>query len=361
MKCIKFIFILLLSFTSVNVFANGTSAFNQIVFFGDSLSDNGNLYFYDGHTLPVEPYYNGRFSNGPTWAENLAQNFSTNYAMTSQNIAFAGETASYIPSDSYLNFYLAGTLNYHYYPFNLGSKAKTLFVIWVGGNDYLRGNIGDLDKLATETVDSIQESIESLISHGGKYFLIVNMPDLGTSPAIRATGAGSMFTEAATLHNAKLAAAVAMVQSKHSKVDIHVFDVNTLFTDVLTNPAVYNQKYGTHISNVTESCWTGGYTMQAPVTEVTIAAHLQATFDANKLHGLINAAQTIDFKALAHQIAINKDLSAAYSVALSLESGATPCADPDAYVFWDGIHPTKVVHEVLAGEVGEYIKNVFPV
>ena len=42
-------------------------AFEQIVVFGDSLSDNGNQYKNTGQP-PSPPYYNGRFSNGPTWS-----------------------------------------------------------------------------------------------------------------------------------------------------------------------------------------------------------------------------------------------------------------------------------------------------
>ena len=44
----------------------------NIVVFGDSLSDNGNLYEIMKHQLPQSPpYYKGRFSNGPVWVEHL--------------------------------------------------------------------------------------------------------------------------------------------------------------------------------------------------------------------------------------------------------------------------------------------------
>src|SRR4051812_23986271 len=40
--------------------------------FGDSLSDNGNLYALTSRTQPASPpYYQGRFSNGPTFVELL--------------------------------------------------------------------------------------------------------------------------------------------------------------------------------------------------------------------------------------------------------------------------------------------------
>lgn len=52
---------------------------NNIVVFGDSLSDNGNLYEYMKHQLPQSPpYFEGRFSNGPVWIERLAASYFPN-------------------------------------------------------------------------------------------------------------------------------------------------------------------------------------------------------------------------------------------------------------------------------------------
>jgi outer membrane lipase/esterase len=40
--------------------------FDQIYVFGDSLSDDGNLFKADGGVYPASPpYFNGRFSNSP--------------------------------------------------------------------------------------------------------------------------------------------------------------------------------------------------------------------------------------------------------------------------------------------------------
>src|SRR5689334_7437247 len=49
-------------------------AYSQIVVFGDSLSDTGNV---NNQTFGISPgsgYYQGRFSNGPVWVEDLATN-----------------------------------------------------------------------------------------------------------------------------------------------------------------------------------------------------------------------------------------------------------------------------------------------
>src|ERR1051325_6177463 len=47
--------------------------FKRLIVFGDSLSDNGNLFALSGNTYPPPPYYLGRFSNGPVWVEDLAE------------------------------------------------------------------------------------------------------------------------------------------------------------------------------------------------------------------------------------------------------------------------------------------------
>lgn len=72
--------------------------FDTMVIFGDSLSDNGNLYRYFLHFLPVSPpYHEGHFSNGPLWAEYVYQNyFPSDYTIGFQNYA-VGEPGRYYP------------------------------------------------------------------------------------------------------------------------------------------------------------------------------------------------------------------------------------------------------------------------
>ncbi|MFM2422855.1 MAG: hypothetical protein RL291_1385, partial [Pseudomonadota bacterium] len=65
----------------------------RIVTFGDSLSDNGNLFALSG--FPAPPYFAGRFSNGQTWTEILSggsqgQTFVTGVTTGNVNLAFGG-------------------------------------------------------------------------------------------------------------------------------------------------------------------------------------------------------------------------------------------------------------------------------
>src|SRR5690242_3414499 len=61
---------------------------SHLVVFGDSLSDNGNLLRLTGE--PAPPYWEGRFSNGPTYAEQLAQELGAKL----DDLAVGGATAS---------------------------------------------------------------------------------------------------------------------------------------------------------------------------------------------------------------------------------------------------------------------------
>ena len=67
MKKYRFLFALVLLAPAL---AWGT-VIDHMYVFGDSLSDNGNLYQMNHGKLPKTPYYDGRFSNGPVWVEDL--------------------------------------------------------------------------------------------------------------------------------------------------------------------------------------------------------------------------------------------------------------------------------------------------
>ena len=62
-------------------------------FFGDSLSDPGNLFAATGGAIPSAPYFQGRTSNGPVWAEHVAADFAAKGRPTG-NFAFAFATAA---------------------------------------------------------------------------------------------------------------------------------------------------------------------------------------------------------------------------------------------------------------------------
>ena len=73
--------------------AASAQSYGRLVVFGDSLSDNGNLYLASGGTQPPSPpYFQGRFSNGRVFTELLGFNPANfNGAVTgSINFAYGG-------------------------------------------------------------------------------------------------------------------------------------------------------------------------------------------------------------------------------------------------------------------------------
>lgn len=84
-------------FASTSQPTSTAGLFKEIVCFGDSLSDDGHGSFaLTNGTWPAKQYYQGRFSNGPTWVEHVAPNTPLrNYAVggaTSDNDLVEGRT-----------------------------------------------------------------------------------------------------------------------------------------------------------------------------------------------------------------------------------------------------------------------------
>ena len=111
--------------------------FSEIFTFGDSLSDTGNLYILSGGTIPPDPpYYQGRFSNGPIWTEQLADMLGMELPPENQ-FALAGSQTGYdnfeIPLPLGFRTQIDGYLG------SLGLQEvdpNALHTIWIGANDF---------------------------------------------------------------------------------------------------------------------------------------------------------------------------------------------------------------------------------
>ena len=97
------------------------------------------------------------------------------------------------------------------------------------------------------------------------------------------------------------------------------------------------------ILNVHEACLSGAWNRNdidkilvlnpAPTNEVELKANL------------LN-------KAILESV----DLRTAYIASFNANNGLQPCDSPDTYIYWDSIHPTKYVHQLLAAQVFEFLK-----
>jgi outer membrane lipase/esterase len=263
----------------VALFSVQASAYTQLIAFGDSLSDTGNVSFLTGG-VPFAPYAPGRFSNGPVWIETLAANLglSANAALTGgTNWAFGGAPTG-LPFVTSVPR-LTEQVSTYYLP-SVGGVAdpNALYVVWGGGNDVRSGSI-------TGSVGNISSIISTLAAAGATNFLVPNLPNIGLTPEAIAGGpatvAGATFLS--TTFNSQLAAATASLRTTLG-VNIIDVDVFAFLNNVIGNPSLFG------ITNTTARCYTG---------------------------------------------------------ATGVGGGGTVCANPNEYVFWDGIHPTAAAHAAL--------------
>lgn len=361
----QLILVTVLLLSPLLAFAQASPEFSKIIFFGDSLSDNGNLYSDDFGFMPKSPpYFKGRFSSGPVWSEYVDQKYQENGVET-VNYAIGGQTAIFHnPVKGYQPYTLSVSLNNYLLRTAFRDRTNTLFIIWVGANDYLPG-IDNLDELSTNVVASIKYAVDKLISHGAVNFLVINLPDMAKAPYGETPAQMALLHAASLVHNLKLDAAVTQVQAENKNVNIQLFNVYQLFDDFLRNPQQYNDQYQTHVSIFDQSCWKGGYTLKArnPITEEMIKQQIEAqmqtqskSLTASTNNGLY---EPMDADGLARYIATNPALMETFKVSNPQLSGEVPCSNPDDYMFWDHIHPTAPMHYIVGQSAIQFIDQNF--
>jgi uncharacterized protein (TIGR03437 family) len=230
--------------------------FTQFVVFGDSLSDNGNLYI--GSTLLGEPqpgpplYATGEYTDGTNsvpsttaplglWIEQLAEEMNlpvpqpyakgqggTNYAVASAETGKNPSFSPTVPSVPYITDQLGLFLAAHPTP-----PANALYVFWAGGNDILAG------VSAATAVANIQGNINTLATAGAKYFLWANLAPLGEAPENINASDRSALDAASVAFNTALTAAVTQLKTAHPGITIITPDAYTGFLSMTQYPAAY--------------------------------------------------------------------------------------------------------------------------
>ena len=204
--------------------------FSQIYAFGDSLSDTGNAFAKTG--LPPAPYFNGHFSNGPIWAEYLASDLGipeTNFAYggalsgESGRLQFGNAPAVAVPGAlAQAKAFVASSSQ---------ADEQALYVIWVGANDYLSGQVRD----PSQPVDNIRQAVLTLEQAGAKNFLLVNLPKLGDLPLLKAIAAQpqqvAALNDLVIRHNQALTQAIADLNHSGT-VNVELLDTYSLYESV---------------------------------------------------------------------------------------------------------------------------------
>lgn len=353
----KIVTFLFLFFIFLKAYA---SPIKQIIFFGDSLTDNGNLYHAIYGILPKSPpYFKGRFSNGYTWAEQVGKYYYNKSYIDFQIYAWGGATTIFhLPAAKFIaptlfevevDKYLTNSL--------FTDKSHTLFSIWIGANDYLFYPNEETNALTQKIVDKIISIMARLNAYGATRFLILNLPDLSKTPRVQQQGVNIEKMRALSMvHNLKLEQAIKEFQGLHPDVQISYVDIYSIFNDAVVHPEKFNQKYHINITNTTEACWKGGVFDQNTLSVQSLNEEIKQTLLARKENGLNH----VDTQAISEFIMETPSLSDSYALGKAFTLGNIPCANANEYLFWDAVHPSAVVHDVLAkivveslGELGD--------
>ncbi|CEG58579.1 GDSL family lysophospholipase PlaA [Legionella fallonii] len=269
---------------------------HNIVVFGDSLSDNGNLYEFMKHQLPQSPpYFEGRFSNGPVWIEHLtASYFPKDPQSHLLDYAFGGSGVSDDDGDDAL-FTLKREMD-NYFDDYKEANADSLYVVWIGANNYL-GMPSEVEQTLKQVNTGIARGLDRLVQKGAKHILLLNIPDLGRTPAAYEFGSADVFSYFSTQHNKSLNETIADLKQKYPDIEWLFFDLNRAFDDVLEHAGEYG------FNNITETC------VNSVVDDLT-----------NK--SVLNIVARTQPKI-----------------------GSDAC---DGYLFFDLVHPTALAHKILS-------------
>ena len=298
------------------------TGYSDIVIFGDSLSDPGNVFVitgevsvrpYDASNIPGAPYPIGglTFSNGKTWGEYVSAELKlhggTGPALRTSrfsNYAFGGARAA---SSAGGPFDMSAQVGQYFADAGGSVDSEALYTVFLGGNDVrdalsafnvayqqvlIAGGEEDeamaagqaaAEVILADAVTTLADNIVALGKEGAQNFLVANAPDIGVVPAITGLGpdAVTLATQLSFSFNMALENALTSIEQA-LPVNIIRFDVFTYISSVVATPEAFG------LENVVDACITPE---------------------------------------------VKKD---------------AVCKHPENYLFWDGIHPTRAGHNLLA-------------
>jgi outer membrane lipase/esterase len=239
--------------------------FDNMVVFGDSLSDNGNLDLscIGSGQCPQLPFLM-RFTTNPgqTGVENVAGYFGVSMTPAlagGADFAFGGAgvvnnspgTPAGVPTlPTQLGMYLQAT----------GGNAdpNTLYAVWGGANDvFYNVAMAQVGLLTPEQVQANLQTaavtelgmIQSLRQAGARYVMVFNLPNIGLTPSALAAGpqGAAQLTGLSLLYNNTLNSGLA-------NAGVNIIPVNSyaILNEIVADPS----RYG--FTNVTQPACTGG-------------------------------------------------------------------------------------------------------
>jgi phospholipase/lecithinase/hemolysin len=202
--------------------------FQNLVVFGDSLSDNGNTFATAG--LPKAPYYKGRWTNGPNWVD-----YFSGFAHIPDVTAFSQNRGTNFAVGGSTSQYLAAQIGLYLETSGGRANPNNLYVIWIGANDFQAG------LAPNETVTAIETEVVTLARAGARNLLMLTVPDISLTPNVIHTGGAKVQAAKhfVTTVDSTLQAQIPFYATVLA-LDLQLVDVNPLFTQVVYNPRAFN-------------------------------------------------------------------------------------------------------------------------
>jgi phospholipase/lecithinase/hemolysin len=240
------------------------ATYSNIVVFGDSLSDPGNLFAKTGIPqagfpgFPPPPYVGGHFSNGFTAPEYVAA-YAASLGIATLNYAEGGATTGIaninnnrcVPSNAncLLRVPPVGlgitTQVQNYLATTPVINPNTLFFIQGGGNNFfLDAALGGFANIQAIPTD-LQSIITSLAGRGARNIVLQNLPNLANTPYGVGLGAAGQATVNGAVQQVN--AGIAQLWAGFSSI-VTPFDTFGFLSGIIANPTAFG------ITNASTPC-----------------------------------------------------------------------------------------------------------
>lgn len=332
---------------------NAAGYISRMVVFGDSLSDTGKMRGKLGSVGFLNaPYWLGRFSNGPNWVDYLSRRLNVVVANWAVGGAVAAEVndAKIHQITSYLELggqhFVSGSVQDQIKEYldnhvkivkgkkTLAEPEKTLYVIWVGANDYgskienedtlnifvdTPNQKGGHRRTARRTVRAIEKQFRELYAAGARNFLIINLPNMGKTPTVSKNGENYRKSSAKSKNEriVKTAEAFAMATARHNELLHKVFDTGRL-TDKSLRLAYLN--------------------MESVMQDLENETHLGSKFH----HGFTLSKSEIAFGNT--RATFGKACYSGGYLGDEKKPQKKVCDHALSALYWDDVHPTTLAH-----------------
>lgn len=216
-----------------------------LVVFGDSNSDNGNVHNLTNQAHLSSPYWNGRYSNGPNWVDQLDILKITDYAYggatTDNNLVqgYAAKDTVPVPGmlqqvQLYLSHIDMKTIDF----------ASTLYILWGGGNDFTFNPSLSPNAIAV----SLFKSVQTLLSIGAQNILVFNQVPVQYFPYAKLLNLSEWFTSLTNEANYHGQVLMNATQFDNPDASLKIFDIHSLFLKIITQNS-------SNLTNTVDSCW----------------------------------------------------------------------------------------------------------